>query len=171
MCNFVVLRLTNKTMKSQIRKAAEVLNGLLRVNNDRVEYYQKASEKTRELNLKAIFSNMVVESEKNASALIREITKSGNDTLGNSTTTRSMFYRFRMEVKEIFAGKDRESVLDSCVSGEDFAQTAYQAAISSNELTMQARQLVRNQQLALKAFYDIMMTFRNGTPILMPINL
>jgi len=151
-------------MKSQIGKAEEVLNGLLRINNDRVEYYQKASEKTREFNLKAIFNSMAVESEKNASAIIREIMKSGSDTVGSSTTTRSPFYRFWMEVKAIFTGKDCQSVLDSCMPGEDEAQAAYYDAISSNELTIQARQLVRNQQVVLKSFYDLMMAVRNSTP-------
>ena len=158
-------------MKSKIEKAAEVLNGLLRINNDRAEYYQRASGKTGELNLKVIFNSMAVESENNSSALIREIMKSGSDTLGSSTTSRSLFYRFWMAVKAIFIGKDYQSVLDSCVPGEDEAQAAYFEAISSNELTMQARQMVRNQQVVLKSFYDLIMTVRNSTPLLIPVKL
>ncbi|HEV8512204.1 MAG TPA: PA2169 family four-helix-bundle protein [Cyclobacteriaceae bacterium] len=155
-------------MKTGIKKATEVLNGLLLINNDRFEYYRRASERTRELVLKTIFSNVAVESKKNASALIREITNSGNNSVGSRVTLRSWFYRFRMKVKTLLTGKDPKSILDSCVSGEDAAQIAYQDAISSNELTMQARQLLRNQQLALKSFYDMIMAFRNSNPILNP---
>src|SRR5436853_553243 len=121
-------------MKSQIRKAAEVLNKLLRINNDRAAYYQRAYEKTDEVNLKTIFDRMAVESKKNASALIHEITKSGEETVGRSATRRSTFYKFWMEVKAMFIGKNRQSILDSCVSGEDAAQAAYYKAISSNDL-------------------------------------
>ena len=163
------VKINYKKIKSGIGKPAEILNNLLRINNDRVEYYQRATEKTHELSLKTLFRSLVEESKKNAVALIREITKSGTDTIGCSTTIRSKFYRFRIEVKAIFTGKDRQSVLNSCISGEDDAQTAYQDAISSNELTMQARQLVRNQQAGLKALYDIMMAFKNDTPLLIPI--
>lgn len=157
-------------MKAQIKKSSEIiLNKLLQINNDRFEYYRKASEKTRELILKTIFSSVAVESKKNASALDREITNSGDNSVGGSLTLRSSFYRFRMGVKTLFTGKDPKSILDSCVSGEDTVQAAYQDAISSNELTMKARQLIRNQQLALKAFYDMIMAFRNSDPILKPI--
>ena len=60
-------------MKTVIIKAAEVLNGLLQINNDRVEGYQKAAEETPELDLKTVFKSMADESKKNASELIREI--------------------------------------------------------------------------------------------------
>ncbi len=158
-------------MKSRIGKAAEVLNKLLRINNDRIEYYKIASAKTAELNLKTIFNSIVVESQKNSTALIHEIIKSGKETIGSSTTTRSTFYLFWKEIKSIFTGKGSQSILNSCVPGEDAAQTAYLDAISSNELTMQSRQLVRNQQIGLKSSYDIMMAFRNGEPLLIPITL
>ena len=152
-------------MKSGIGKTAEVLNKLLRINNDRVEDYQKAAEKTSELDLKTVFRSMADESKKNASALIREIVRSGGDTFGSSTTIRGKVYRTWMDVKAIFTGKDRQSILASCEFGEDAAQAAYYDAISSNELTMGARQLVRNQQVALKALYDVIMNFRDGHPV------
>jgi len=47
-----------------LEKAAEVLNKLLRINNDRIEYYKIASGKTAELNLKTIFNRMVIEKPK-----------------------------------------------------------------------------------------------------------
>src|SRR5882724_13426556 len=117
-------------MKSKIAKAAEVLNKLLRINNDRAEYYKKASGKTGELNLKTIFTSIVVESEKNATALIHEITKSGRETVGSSTTTPKTFYLFWMVLKSIFTGTDTRSIINSCVASEDAAQTAYFEAIS-----------------------------------------
>jgi len=158
-------------MKSQIIKAAKVLNALLRMNNDRAEYYQEASEKARELNLKTIFNGMAVESEKNALALIHEITKSGSNTIGRSTTARSALYRFWMKAQNLFVGRDHHSILNSCVNGEEEAQKAYYKAISSNALTMQARQLIRNQQVALKALYDNMLTFRDATTLLIPVTV
>lgn len=158
-------------MKSRIGRAATVLNNLLRINNDRVEYYKIASGKTSELSLKTIFNRMVVESQRNATALIHEIIKSGRKTIGSATTTRSAFYLFWKKVKAIFTSNSRQSMLTSCVPGEDAAQTAYFDAISSNELTMQSRQLLRNQQVALKFLSDTMMASGNEEALLMPINL
>jgi uncharacterized protein (TIGR02284 family) len=151
-------------MKSGIGKAVEVLNKLLKINIDRIECYQKAEEKTLELNLKTIFRNMADESKKNASDLTREIERSGGNII--STPKRSNVW---MDLKSIFSGKDRQSILDSCESGEENAQAAYTNAISVYELTMKARQLVRNQQIAWKILFDIIMTFRDGRPVYIPI--
>ncbi len=155
-------------MKPTTGKTEEVLNKLLRINNDRVDYYQKASKKTDELNLKTALNNMAVESEKNVSALAREITKSGNEPFESGLTSRSTFYHLRMKMKSLFTGSGSQAILDSCAPGENTIQTAYRVAISSNDLTMQARQLVRNQQAALKALYDILITVKH-TPVLVPI--
>lgn len=128
-------------MKTVIIKAAEVLNGLLQINNDRVEGYQKAAEETPELDLKTVFKSMADESKKNASELSREIKKSGGDPA--------------------LTGRDRHAIRDSCEYGKD-AQSAYRDAISSNELTTVARQLVRNQEVALKASNDIIRNFKDS---------
>ena len=140
-------------MKTVIIKAAEVLNGLLQINNDRVEGYQKAAEETPELDLKTVFKSMADESKKNASELIREIKKSGGDP-------REIYPAGRDE-KTIPIGRERHAIRDSCEYGKD-AQSAYRDAISSNELTTVARQLVRNQEVALKASNDIIRNFKDG---------
>ena len=155
-------------MKSGIAKAAEVLNKLLKINNERVECYQKAEEKTHELNLKTVFRIMADEGKKNASELTREIERIGGDTLGSSTSKRSKVYSAWMNIKAIFSGKNRQSILDSCELGEDAAHAAYYLAISTRELTMGARQLVRNQQMAWKVLYDLITTFRDGRPVFIP---
>jgi uncharacterized protein (TIGR02284 family) len=148
-------------MNTGIRKAVEVLNKLLKINNDRVEGYQKAAEETLELDLKTVFKSMADESKKNASALIHEIEKAGGNSVVSSTTIEGKVHHFWMDVKATFTGKRRKSILDSCEFGKD-AQAAYNDAISSNELTTVARQMVRNQQVSLKAFYDIIRNFRDG---------
>lgn len=151
-------------MKTEIRNASEVLNELLKINNDRVEGYQNAAEGTHKLDLKTVFEGMADESKKNASELIREIKKSGGDTVGKVCPVA-------MDEKTTFTGKDRQSMRDSCEYGKD-AQSAYRDAISSNELTTVARQLVRNQQAAMKVSYDMMKNFRDGhgLPMLKHVN-
>ena len=141
-------------MKAIIRKAAEVLNGLLKINNDRVEGYQKAAEETTELDLKTVFKSMADESKKNASELSREIKKSGGNAVENADAVW-------ITERTTFAGRDRHSIRDSCEYGKD-AQSAYREAISSNELTTAARQLVRNQEVGLKASNDIIRNFKDG---------
>jgi uncharacterized protein (TIGR02284 family) len=148
-------------MDNKIDKSANVLSKLLRIHYDHVAYYRWASNKAKELSLKAVFSSMATENEKNALALEREIGRAGDNVQKGHTAASGILVR----IKEMLTRTDRKSILDSCADGEDTLRTAYQEAISSNDLTMQTRQLVRNQQSTSKALYEMMMTYRNGDPI------
>ena len=85
-------------MKSPI-KVAEIRQGLATINQHRIAYSRKASEKIRELNLKTFFIHMLDENTKNKPPQCRDIPKPSTDTLGVSAVKRSKFYRLRMEVK------------------------------------------------------------------------
>ncbi len=85
-------------MKALI-KTSQIQAGFLKINRQRVIYYQKASEKIRGLNLKTFFSNKLVEGRKYESTQIREITNPNTDAASNATASK--FYRFRLKVKTI----------------------------------------------------------------------
>jgi hypothetical protein len=87
-------------MKSLV-KTSEIHEGLLKINKKRALYYQKASEKIHELNLKA-FLNTMLDGRKNETSQIHPITKPGPDVV-SSTTKRNKLYRFRMKVKTMIA--------------------------------------------------------------------
>lgn len=151
-------------MKSEIGMAAKVLHKLLKINNDRVECYQEAAEKTHELDLKTALTGMADESKKNVAALTREIIRSGDGTFVNSHS-KHRNDNVWTKINAIFSSRS-QSILNSCERDEDATQAAYHDAISSKVLTMGARQLVRNQQVALKSLYDMLMKFRDGHPVI-----
>lgn len=86
-------------MKSSI-KAEEVLNGLLKINNYRAAYYQKASEKIRQLKLKTFFRDIAVELTKKPSRIHEEL-KFDNDASVSGRSVKSKFSMLRKEVKAI----------------------------------------------------------------------
>jgi len=147
-------------MKTEIN-VNQVLHGLLKINSDRVEGYRNAAQGTFEVDLKTIFTNMADESKKNAFALIREINKSGSETVENLCPVC-------LGAISKFNGKHPRAIRDSCEFGKD-AQTAYRNAISFNELTTVARNMVRNQQVAMKVSFDFIKNFRETN--LPPISL
>jgi len=85
-------------MKSPI-KVAEIRQGLATINQYRITYSRKASEKIRELNLRTFFIHMLDENTKNKPPQFHDTAKPSTDPLGISDVKRSKFYRFRMEVK------------------------------------------------------------------------
>jgi uncharacterized protein (TIGR02284 family) len=141
----------------------EVLNDLIRINNDRIEGYQRANQEARDIDmdLRAIFTRMADESRQYAAELIQEVVKLGGEP-AEGTTASGKIYRAWMDVKATFTGHDRQSVLASCEFGEDAAQKAYNTALESDaEMTADVRQLVANQKASLKTSHDVIKKYRD----------
>jgi uncharacterized protein (TIGR02284 family) len=148
-------------METIDNKTTEVLNDLLRINNDRIEGYERATDETPDLDLKTLFSNMSDESRKYANQLTEMIRNYGGDPAIRSTTASGKIYRVWMDVKSTFAGKDRQAVLNSCEFGEDAAQAAYRDALASDELSEESRELIREQQASLRKSHDLIKKYRD----------
>jgi uncharacterized protein (TIGR02284 family) len=141
----------------------EVLNDLIRINNDRIEGYKRAVKESddSDVDLKAIFSRMEDESRQYVSELTREVVKLGGEP-AEGTTASGKIYRAWMDVKATFTGSDRAALLSSCEYGEDAAQKAYQEALTTDEaLTTEVRQLIANQQASLKVSHDTIKKYRD----------
>ncbi|MEO6253421.1 MAG: PA2169 family four-helix-bundle protein [Ferruginibacter sp.] len=144
-------------------KLTEVLNGLIEINHDRVNGYEKAIEETKDLDLdlRAIFRSMANDSSNYAAELSKLVIELG-ETPADGTTNSGKLYRVWMDIKSTFTGHDRESVLELCEFGEDAAQKAYKAAIASDaEMSAEIRQLIAEQQAKLKTSHDIIKKYRD----------
>jgi uncharacterized protein (TIGR02284 family) len=144
-------------------KLTEVLNGLIEINNDRVNGYEKAIEETKDLDLelKALFNSMANDSRKYGSELSSLVSRLGG-TPADGTTNSGKIYRVWMDIKTTFTGHDRQSVLELCEFGEDAAQKAYKAAIASDaEMDADTRQLIAEQQAKLKTSHDMIKKYRD----------
>lgn len=142
-------------------KLLEALKDLVKINNDRVEGYQKAMKQTDDADLKALFQRMTDESHTYIQQLNAEIGKGGGPIV-EGTTVYGKFYRTWMDVKATFSGHDRHAVLSACEYGEDAALRTYdnvlRAAIS---MPFSVRELIANQRGALKSSHDTIRTYRD----------
>ncbi len=113
----------------------EVLNDLIRINNDRIEGYRKATEQIQgeHENLIPVFSKLQAESQSNIQDLKTEVLRLGGSP-DDSTTTGGKIYRAWMDVKATFGGDNPKSILASCEGGEDAAKRAYSNAVESGDL-------------------------------------
>lgn len=148
-------------METTETTTTEVLNDLLKINNDRIEGYEKASAETDELDLKTVFATMASESRKYSNQLAQLIYQHGGEPVSGSTTTSGKIYRVWMDVKATFTGKDRKAILESCEFGEDTAQTAYKNALATTDLSNDARVLMIQQQQALQESHNMIKHYRD----------
>lgn len=142
----------------------EVLNDLIRINNDRIEGYEKAINETKDIDadLKTLFRRMADQSRQNKAELVQEVQKRGGGADTNSTTNAGKIYRAWMSVKATFSGKDRKAVLAACEFGEDAAQKAYQEALEDEAaMEVDARQLIVKQKASLKESHDLIKRHRD----------
>lgn len=143
----------------------EVLEDLVKINNDRIAGYERAIAEAKDLDvdLKATFEGMIRESKGYKEELLKMVTQVGGDTSNSDdTTTSGKIYRAWMDVKATFTGSDRQTILDSCEFGEDAAQRAYEAALSTDDLDSEARALISEQQAALKNSHDLIKKYRDA---------
>ncbi|MBX3255206.1 MAG: PA2169 family four-helix-bundle protein [Chitinophagaceae bacterium] len=149
-------------------KNVEVLNDLIKINNDRVAGYEKAINQIEAIDadLRSIFNSMASESRTYANELSRYINQEG-ETATDSTTVSGKIYRAWMDVKATFSGNDRKSVLEACEYGEDAAQKAYKSALESdsdNRLSADVRHVITEQKNKLRKSHDRIKALRDAQP-------
>jgi uncharacterized protein (TIGR02284 family) len=144
-------------------KLIEVLNDLVKINNDRITGYEKATEEagSNDIDLKSIFTKLANDSRTNIRELSNQIEKSGGE-VSRETTVPGKIYRAWMDVKAAFSGSDRKTILSSCEYGEDAAQKAYESALSSDaEIDAESRQLIMSQKSSLKESHNMIKKYRD----------
>jgi uncharacterized protein (TIGR02284 family) len=145
-------------------RTVEVLNDLIRINNDRIAGYERAISEAKDLDvdLKATFEGMIRESQQYKDELQRKVAACGGDAT-HGTTTSGKIYRAWMDVKATFTGRDRKAILSSCEFGEDAAQRAYEAALTSDgDMTPDTRQLIVEQKQSLRNSHDLIKKYRDA---------
>ena len=138
----------------------EVLNDLVVINNDRIAGYERVLKEIKNgdkdmenEDLSTLFLIMIDESRKIKMELASEVQALGGE-IESGTTGSGKIYRAWMDVKSVFTGHDRHTVLVNCEFGEDAAQKAYTSALKSDDLPAYIRKMLTNQQRALKISHD-----------------
>jgi len=141
----------------------EILNDLIEINNDRVKGYEKAiSELTEnDSDLHSLFLEMIRQSNQHRSTLTQEVQVLGANA-DTGTTTSGKIYRAWMDIKAVFTGHDRETVLNNCEFGEDAAQNAYKMALETEGLSANLRSIISAQKTDLKASHDRIRALRDS---------
>jgi uncharacterized protein (TIGR02284 family) len=154
-------------MEATITEVTSVLNDLVLINNDRIAGYEKAIEELKEgdhaaenSDLVNLFTGMISESREYRNALGQEVQAAGGE-MAEGTMNSGKIYRAWMDVKAVFAGRDRHSVLAWCEGGEDAAQKAYKAALEEEGLPGHLREMISNQKDMLRQSHDEIKALRD----------
>jgi len=147
-------------------KAVSVLNDLTEINNDRVAGFEKAIADINDANvdLKAIFQQYSAQSRKFSQELTAIVAASGEEVeTGNSVA--GTLHRAWIDVKSLFGGSDRASILSEAERGEDAIKAAYTLALEKGELSAEALETVSRQAQEIKAAHDAIKALRDAAKI------
>lgn len=142
----------------------EALNDLIKINNDRMEGYQRAIDELKDgqdADLKALFTNMISESAIYKRELESLVMEYGGET-ADGTTASGKLYRAWMDVKAMFTGGDRKTVLSNCEMGEDAAQKAYQMALDDDDVMPRTKELIMQQKSSMRTSHDRIKAMRDA---------
>jgi uncharacterized protein (TIGR02284 family) len=145
------------------KKAVEVLNTLIEINNDRIEGYETASKETEEEDLKHLFLNLTETSTKCKEELEKEVQRMGGTPIEGTKVT-GKFFRAWMDVKAALTGKDHKAILNSCEYGEDVAVETYDKVLEddSEHLSADQRTMIEAQRKLIKADHDEIKELRDA---------
>ncbi|HEY9176597.1 MAG TPA: PA2169 family four-helix-bundle protein, partial [Flavipsychrobacter sp.] len=135
----------------------EVLNDLIRINNDRVEGYRRAISEVKDIDsdLKDLFSRFIANSENHRSRLSQKVASLDGE-VETGTTNSGKIYRVWMDMKASFSGDNRQAALESCEFGEDAAQKAYKEALDAYQnLPANVLELITEQKAELRQDHDL----------------
>jgi uncharacterized protein (TIGR02284 family) len=144
-----------------VKETIEVLNDLVQINNDRIVAYEKAirQTKTEDTDLKILYASMIAEGHRMKIALATEVQALGAE-IEQGTTTSGKIYRTWMDVKVIFTGHNRYTILANCIAGEEAIQRSYRMALG-HDLPAYIRELLARQQDTLLASLEEITALRD----------
>ena len=138
------------------KEIVDDLNDLVKINNDRIQGYEKAIEDNKDADLDDLFRHYVIQSQNFRSQLADHIVRIDGLAVSDvtSTDTTSKLHRAWIDIKSALTGKDRDSVLSSVEFGESAAVEAYEDAIAKDHIPAYIKEDLQKQLSELKSSHD-----------------
>ena len=139
-----------------------LINDLIEINNDRVDGFEKvlADIDDQNVDLKALFQKFATQSRKNGQELAALVGDPAEVETGNSVS--GTLHRAWIDIKALFGGSDRASILSEAERGEDAIKKAYKDALAGSELPLNAIETVANQAQEINAAHDAIKALRDA---------
>lgn len=142
-------------------KTVETLNDLVKIHNDRILGYERATNDVEDADLKALFTSFIGDSHQAKLAIASQIQAYAKD-IENTTSSSGDIHRTWLGVKAFFSQNTTKSVLEECEFGEDATQKAYKSALEQEHLPAYIKDILTEQLVSLKAAHDKVKALRDA---------
>jgi uncharacterized protein (TIGR02284 family) len=144
-----------------VAENVSLINELIQINNDRVAGFEKAIADINDENidLKGLFQQYANQSRQYGLELAAIV--GSPEEVETGTSVSGVLHRAWIDVKSLFGGSDRVSILSEAERGEDAIKKAYRNALTDENLPVSALQLVRSQAMGINAAHDQIKALRD----------
>ncbi len=144
----------------------DLLNELIELNNDRIAGFEKvlADINDENVDLKAVFQEYAGQSRKFTQELTALVAASaGEPDTGN--TIAGTLHRAWIDIKALFGGTDRESILNEAERGEDTIKKAYHSVLSEGNLVGNTLATVQAQATEIDKAHQAIKVLRDASNV------
>src|SRR4051812_27216805 len=122
------MQTTVQEPQTAVQRSVDTLNTLLKINNSRIEGYERAYKLTDEPDLKHLFFKLNETSYACRQELITEVKRMGG-VPEETAPANGRLLRIWMSIKASLTKKDRKTILSSCESLQDVTVANYENAL------------------------------------------
>lgn len=138
-----------------------LLNELVQTLKDGEEGYATALTDVDDHDLKEVFKQYAVQRDGYLTELEDAMHQLNLKPKEDTSLTGTMHRAF-INIKAALTSKSRESILNECERGEDYAVKAYEAALQAQDLPGQLKTIIQTQYQGVKEAHDRIRGLRNA---------
>ncbi|UYZ63866.1 ferritin-like domain-containing protein [Hymenobacter weizhouensis] len=139
-----------------------LLHELLQTLKDGEQGYATALTDVEDQDLKEVFKQYAVQRDGYLTELEDQMHQLNIKAEEDSSITGTLHRAF-INIKAALTSKSRESILNECERGEDYAVKAYEAALKAENLPGQLKTIIGKQYQGVKEAHDRIRGLRNAS--------
>jgi uncharacterized protein (TIGR02284 family) len=137
------------------------LNGLIETTVDSITGYEDSAQNIDNERLREIFRQRADERQQVVSDLREEVRRLGGEPEDSGSFLGKAHQRFE-DLKAAITGRDEKAIINEVERGEDYIKAKFEAALNSEDLGAEARQVVERAYQSVRAGHDQISQLKHG---------
>ncbi len=137
------------------------LNSLIETTLDSITGYEDSAQNIDNERFREIFRQRANERQQVVSELREEVRRLGGEPEDSGSFLGKAHQRFE-DLKAAITGRDEKAIINEVERGEDYIKAKFEAALNSEDLSAEARQVVERAYQSVRAGHDQISQLKHG---------
>ena len=150
--------------QSKSGKTRQVLKDLIKINNDRIGWYQSAlgQQDRLEPQVRELINDIISEGMLYRQQLLQAVKQLQGET-GNDPNILGIIYTAWRDLRVAFSGNSQRAIVSSCLYSEEIALHSYRAALGNDQgISEEVSQLLGEHINGFRRNYDMLKCYRGS---------